>query len=121
MFELMNELARRMETDLPVYPALNLWEDADRFVVEAELPGVKPEAVDIQVVDGVLTLKASRETPDAAYLRRERMSGAFVRSIELPAGVDADRVEAALRDGILTITLPKAEAAKPRRIPVKLS
>lgn len=119
MFELVNELARRMESGLPVYPALNLWEDAERFIVEAELPGVKPEAVDVQVVDGALTLKAVRENEAAAFLRRERMSGAFARTIELPAGVDAERVEASLRDGVLTIILPKAEAAKPRRIPVK--
>lgn len=121
MFEMMNELARRMESELTVYPALNLWEDAERFVVEAEVPGVKAEAVDIQLLDGTLFLKVTREAEPANYLRRERFAGTFQRTLDLPSGLDADRVDASLKDGVLTITLPKAEAAKPRRVPVKLS
>lgn len=122
MFELMNELARRMEARTALFPALNVWEEADRFVLVAELPGVKPEALDVSVVDGRLVIKGSRPTAVSeagSYLCRERVSGDFLRSVELPGGVDAAAVEAELRDGLLTIALPKAEAAKPRRITVR--
>lgn len=124
MFDLVNELARRMETAAPVYPALNLWEDADRFVLEAELPGMKPHDVEVSVVDGLLAIKGVRPaevSETGAFLCRERAFGAFTRAVEVPAGVDAGGVEATLRDGILTVVLPKAEAAKPRRIPVKMA
>jgi HSP20 family protein len=123
MFELMNELARRMDAGIAVYPPVNLWEDADRYVLEAELPGVKAEAVEVAVVDGVLSIKGARDAgaPEAGgFLRRERICGAFARSIELPPGVDSTAVQASLREGLLTVTLPKAEAAKPRRVPVKV-
>ena len=124
MFDLMNELARRIEEQGSVFPALNLWEDAERFVLEAELPGVKADGLDVSVVDDVLSIKGTRPVPASetgGFLRRERRSGGFVRTIGLPAGVNASGVEATLRDGLLTVTLPKAEAAKPRRIPVKVS
>lgn len=124
MFDLMNQLARQIESHVGVFPALNLWEDADRYVLEAELPGIKADGVEVSVVDDVLTLQGTRPAaaPEAGgFLRRERAAGAFARSIQLPAGVDASQVEATLRDGVLTVVLPKAETAKPRRIPVKVS
>jgi HSP20 family protein len=104
-----------------VFPALNVWEQADELFVEAELPGLKPDNIDIAVEGDVLTIKGERgdATPDgAAWHRRERGVGAFSRVLKLPTPVDAGRVQANFRDGVLTITLPKSEAAKPRKIQV---
>jgi HSP20 family protein len=102
-------------------PPINVWEQQDALKVEMELPGIKGDQLDISVAGDELSIKASR--PDVAqegvtYHRRERPVGAFSRIVRLPIEVDADRVDADLRDGVLTITLPKAESAKPRKINV---
>jgi len=102
-------------------PPINVWEQEDSLKVEMELPGVKSEQLDISVAGGELSIKVNR--PDVAqeggtYHRRERPVGAFSRIVRLPVEVDADRVEADLRDGVLTVTLPKSESAKPRKINV---
>lgn len=102
-------------------PAVNVWEQGDALQVEMELPGVKSDQVDISVAGGELSVKIDR--PDIAqegvtYHRRERSVGRFARTLKLPVEVDANRVEAELRDGVLFITLPKAESAKPRKINV---
>ena len=106
-----------------VYPALNVAEDADNLYVRAELPGVKPDSLDISVVEGRLLVKGEKkiETEDQkkGYHRREREAGIFRRTITLPSRVDPSKVAAAMKNGILTITLPKAEEAKPRKITVK--
>ncbi len=106
-----------------VYPALNLTEEGDDFLVRAELPGVKPESLDISVVEGRLLIRGERkvetENPQASYHRRERESGFFRRTIALPAKVATGKVSADMKNGILTITLPKAEEAKPRKIAIK--
>ncbi len=102
-------------------PALNVWEEGDVLKVEAELPGVRPDDLEISVVGGELTLKVGRpgvEQADVKYHRRERSAGTFARVLRLPIEVDVDRVQADLRNGVLTITLPKTEAAKPRKINV---
>ncbi len=105
-----------------VFPALNLTEDKDHYYVRAELPGVKSEDLDIQVTAKNLSITGERKPLDGdaprKYHRREREYGRFSRIIGLPGDVDADKVSAALTDGILTITVPKAEAAKPRTITV---
>ena len=100
---------------------MNVWEQGDALLVEMEVPGVKSDQVDISVAGGELSIKIDR--PEVAqegvtYHRRERPVGSFTRVLRLPVEVDADRVEAELRDGVLMITLPKAEAAKPRKINV---
>ncbi len=103
-------------------PAVNLWETRETVEVELELPGVKPEQLDIAVQQDQLTIKVERsETPaqGVTYHRRERPLGSFTRVLTLPAQVDAEKVDANLRDGVLRITLPKAEAVKPRKIPVR--
>jgi HSP20 family protein len=104
------------------FPALNLWENDENLFVEAEVPGLKAEHLDVTVVGDELTIKGERPEelpPDGSFHRRERGVGSFTRVMRLPSEVDADRVQAALNDGVLLLTLPKAEAAKPRKIKVK--
>mgnify|MGYP000861575861 FL=1 len=107
------------------YPALNLWEDSDRLCVEAELPGFELDDLEIVVTGGKrLTLKGARKQAAVAggvWHRQERNFGSFERTIELPHDVDAERVSAEFKLGVLTVTLPKREESKPRRIAVKIS
>jgi len=103
------------------FPSLNVWEDADVVYAEAEVPGLKAEDLDISVIGDQLTVKGRRAAvavDGGTYHRRERNVGEFVRTISLPSEVDADKVEAVLADGVLKISLPKAEAAKPRKVTV---
>lgn len=104
------------------YPRVNLRQDAENVYVEALLPGIDPKELEMTVLKGVLTLSGERksEIPDGAtWHRRERGTGKFLRAIDIPAEVDVDRVTADFRDGLLTVTLPKAAAERPRRIEVK--
>jgi HSP20 family protein len=105
------------------FPALNLWEEQDSLFVEAELPGMELSDIEIYVNAGnVLTIKGERRPPQpdqGTWHRQERGYGMFHRMFELPAPVDADRVMAHFKHGILRIELPKCEEAKPRRIEVK--
>jgi HSP20 family protein len=106
------------------YPALNLWDDGENFYAEAELAGFKIEDIDLTVAGAELQIRGRRESRSKegwAVHRRERPNGEFARAITLPAEIDADRVEAALKDGVLRVTLPKAPTAKPRKIEVKVS
>lgn len=107
----------------PSYPAMNVWTNQDGAVITAELPGVKPDDIDISVVGDMLTLSGTR-TPDKLqegerYHRRERGYGKFTRTFQLPFSVQADKVEATFNKGILSISLPRAEVDKPRKISVK--
>ena len=102
-------------------PSINVWETSEAIMVELEVPGVKHDQFDISVAGGELSVKIER--PDVrqqgvTYHRQERPVGTFTRILRLPAEVDAGRVEAELRDGVLTIRLPKAESARPRKIVV---
>lgn len=104
------------------FPALNVWEEAANFTVEAELPGFRIEDVEVHVRGQELTLSGERrleEKEGVTYHRRERAHGKFHRTLELPLPVDADKVQASLQNGVLTVTLPKVEAARPRKIEVK--
>ena len=106
-----------------VFPLLNITEDKDNFYVRAELPGVKGEELDIQVTANNLSISGERkiaaEEEEAKYHRRERDAGSFSRMIGLPGDIDSDHVDAKLENGILTIVVAKAEAAKPKQISVK--
>jgi HSP20 family protein len=108
-----------------VFPLVNVTEDKDRFLVRAELPGIKPDELEISVTGNNLSISGERklepEDAGAKYHRREREAGKFSRVISLPAPVDADKVEAHSAEGILTIVLPKAEIAKPKQIAIKTS
>jgi HSP20 family protein len=105
-----------------VFPPVNIWEEGDNLFVEAELPGVSREDLEISAAGNELTLRGRRSAPqdeNLTYHRQERGFGEFTRVITLPAEVDANKVEASLKDGVLLLTLPKAEAAKARKIKVK--
>jgi HSP20 family protein len=107
------------------FPAVNITEDAENFYVRGELPGIKSEDLDVSVVEGGLLIRGERklatEDKQANYHRREREAGFFRRMIALPARVDSAKVSAKVKNGVFTITLPKAEEAKPRKISVKTS
>ena len=105
-------------------PTVDLYENRDDLVLKAELPGMKKEDIDISLHGDVLTLSGERkeeETFDKAETyRAERFLGRFQRTLTLPVTVDASKVQASYQDGILTVTLPKAEEAKPKQIQVKV-
>ena len=102
-------------------PALDLYESGDHFVAVVELPGMRKEDIDISLHDGTLTISGERKyesTNGETAKRTERYVGTFRRSIALPTQVDASKVSATYQDGILKLTLPKAEEAKPKQIKV---
>jgi HSP20 family protein len=105
-------------------PALDVYEDADRVTVKLEAAGLKKEDFDISLHDDNLTVsgerKAESEQRDGESFRSERFFGQFSRTITLPAPVKVDGVSATYADGVLTVTLPKAEEAKPRKIEVNV-
>ncbi|MFC1969875.1 Hsp20/alpha crystallin family protein [Chloroflexota bacterium] len=104
-------------------PGVEMYEKADKFIVRAELPGMKKKEIDVSVVGNTLTIsgerKAETEVKDEDYYRCELCYGKFSRPVGLPAAVDPAKVDASYENGILEITLPKVEAAKPKRITVK--
>ena len=105
------------------FPAANIWVSDDAALVTTELPGIDPEALEISVIRDSLTLRGSRKAEEPkegeSYHRKERWSGQFTRTLELPFPVDASRVEARFSKGVLRISLPRAEADRPRKISVK--
>ena len=107
----------------PGYPAMNVWTNEEGAIVTAELPGIDPEGLHIAVVKNTLTLSGERTPAELAegevYHRRERGHGKFTRSFQLPFNVEANNVKAVYDKGVLRITLPRAEADKPRKIVVK--
>jgi HSP20 family protein len=106
-----------------VFPPLNITQDDDNFYVRAEIPGIKPAELSISALRNRVSISGKREIPReherVSYHRKERPEGAFNRAVTLPTEVDADRVDARYADGILTLTLPKAEQSKPRQIAVR--
>ena len=106
-----------------VIPAIDLYQGDDEVVVKAALPGLKSGDVQISVTEDVLTLrgefKKATEQKEATYHLREQRTGSFERSIMLPTEVQTDKAKAEFENGVLTITLPKAEAVKPRMITIK--
>ena len=114
----------RRTSAAPCYPAMNVWVNNDGAVVTAELPGVDPADIDISVVQSTLTVSGNRQREEEegkSYHRRERSCGSFTRSFELPFEVEAEGVDATLEKGVLNITLPRAEADKPKKISIKAS
>ncbi len=107
------------------YPAVDIAEEDDAFIVTAELPGLKKKDIHVSYQDGMLTLEGERKREskikEENYHRVERSYGKFSRNFQLPSGVQADKIDAKFSDGILTITVPKAEEAKPKEIEVKVA
>jgi len=104
-------------------PAVDVFDQHDAVVLKAELAGMRPDDIKIEVEDNVLTIKGERsfseKIDDERYYRVERRFGSFQRSLALPQGVKADEIEAAYEDGILQVRVPKAPVEQPRRIEVK--
>ena len=103
------------------FPAVNVWASDDAIYAETELPGLRQSDLDISVLGNEVTITGQRpdiEQQGVKYHRRERGVGSFSRTIRLPVEIDPQRVEATLRDGVLTLKLPKAEANRPRKIKV---
>ena len=101
-------------------PSMDVYEEGDTIVVEAHLPGLKPDDLEVHVERGVLTIsgrtEAEQERKERNYLLREKRVGRFTRSVQLPASYTADPSEATFEQGVLRLVFPKAEEAKPRRI-----
>lgn len=108
-----------------VFPLINVTEDKDNYYVRAELPGLKADDLELSVTGETLSISGERKIPaedeKAQYHRRERDAGRFSRIVSLPAQLNTGKVEASCTDGVLAVTLPKAEEAKPRQIAVKTS
>lgn len=130
----MNRLGRELDrifaradrdpSSLPgiAFPAFNAWHDEDHFYIEAELPGFSIGDIEILVTGDQLTLKGERRPPEiegGKLMRQECRYGKFSRTMKLAAEVDGGAVSATLRNGVLSVTLPKREVAKPRRVEVK--
>ncbi|MGM0453579.1 MAG: Hsp20/alpha crystallin family protein [Thermodesulfobacteriota bacterium] len=104
-----------------VFPLINLTESKDAYIIRAELPGVSAENLDIQTTGRNISITGQRQLdPDksAKYHRRERETGQFARAVALPGDIDREGVSATLKDGILQVTAPKSEAAKPKQIKI---
>lgn len=106
-----------------VFPPLNVTQDEENIYVRAEVPGVKPDELSISALHNRVVLSGERKIPEeqarVSYHRKERAEGSFSRTVTLPMPIDAERVDARCSEGVLTLTLPKAEGAKPRQIKVK--
>lgn len=121
----LSELARTSQLLSGWTPPLDLHEDKDNFVVKIELPGMKKEDIDVSLHDGNLGISGERKSEDKLegvdVYRTERFFGHFQRTITMPAPVAADKIKAQYKDGVLTVTLPKAEEAKPKQIEVQIN
>jgi len=121
--ELESMLERAFGTEGPssLYPPVNLFDAGEHYVVKAELPGVRPEDLELTVQDNTLVLRGERTLPEtaqnAAYHRRERGEGQFRRVVRLPGPTEGEP-QAQFRDGVLTVRLPKASQARPRRVTI---
>ena len=123
---LRRELDQSFETvarDASWTPPVDIHEEANQFVVRADLPGVKPADIEITAEKGVLSLRGARnfeqQSDDGHYSRVERVSGKFARTFTLPENVQTDAIKAQFKDGVLELTIPKVAKAEPRKIEVQ--
>jgi len=124
--QLRREMLRVFDAASPsagVFPPVNVSQDADNFYLRAEIPGVNADQLSISAERNRVSISGRREIPAererVSYHRKERAEGSFSRTLALPTDIEADRVEAQYKDGILTLTLPRAEATKPRQISIR--
>ena len=122
----MHRLRRDLTVPVEIRPwavALDVVQEDDSFVVRASLPGVKPDEIQVTIEDSVLTIKSETETENEErngnYLVRERRTGKFHRRLRLPDTIDAEKAETGYEHGVLSITFPKVEAKKTRRLEIK--
>jgi HSP20 family protein len=119
IFETLEPLAMRLVRQ---YPTINLYDVGDRYLLTAPLPGMAPEDLDLSITGETLTLKGERKraegVTDESYRRQERPFARWARVMTLPDRVDGSQVAASFAQGVLTVTLPKAESARPRQITV---
>jgi HSP20 family protein len=105
-------------------PAVDIRDEDDKFVIHADLPGVKTEDIDVSVDNGVLTIKGVRENVKEeekdSYKRIERFNGSFMRRFTLPDGANLDKISAKTKNGVLDLTVPKTAKTKPKRIDIKV-
>lgn len=105
-------------------PAMDVVENNEGYLVSIDLPGVDAKELEISVADNVLTIKGEKkgveEKKKAKYFRKESWEGSFQRTLSLPHGVDADKIDAKMRDGVLAVSLPKLEEARPKQIAVSV-
>ena len=125
LFELpsMGDFARQAQLFSGWTPALDLYQNSDNVVAVVELPGMRKEDIEISLHDGMLTIAGERQSSPADgenAERTERFSGKFRRSVSLPTRVESGKVSATYKDGVLTVTLPKAEEAKPKKVEVTI-
>lgn len=123
-FEQMSRALYRIGGNSTVeFPAVNVWVSGDKAVVTTEIPGVNPDELEITAVKDTLTFRGMRKIEELregdTYHRRERWSGQFTKTLQLPFAVEAGKVEARFARGVLYVTLPRAEADKPRKISIK--
>ena len=130
MDQLQREMNRLFDTtskghvfNSPSYPAINIWTNEDGQLITAEMPGVAPEDIEIDVTGDALSISGVRKPDEvlkeAHYHRRERSYGSFSRAIQLPFMVDTNKAEATFKNGVLQIALPRADADKPKKITIK--
>lgn len=118
-------MARRWAENRDQTLGIDVREDDDAYVLSALVPGLKSDELNIQVLEDVLRIQGeykrsgSADRADENYLVRELPNGSFIRTLRLPAAIDADHVEADITDGVLTLRLPKAESARPKQIKIK--
>jgi len=119
------ELARSSNLLSGWTPALDVYEQKENFILKAELPGMRKEDITVSLHDGSVSISGERKSDtkheDSEVYRAERFFGRFQRTVTLPAPVAADKVKAQYKDGVLTVTLPKTEEAKPKQIDVSVS
>ena len=111
-------MAAAEQASRPRYLAVNVRDENDAFVLTALVPGLKSDDLSIQVLEDVVNIEGKLAEAEQDYLLQELPSGSFRRELRLPAPLDADKVEAKIADGILTVRLPKAESARPKSIKI---
>lgn len=100
---------------------MDLYRERDQYILNADLPGIDPDTVDIDVDGQLLTIRAERQIPvtdDVKWITRERTSGSFLRQLSLGQGIDTEKISASYQNGVLSVTIPVSEKAKPRKIAV---
>lgn len=113
------QMARRVARNSERTLGINIREQEDAYILSALVPGLNAEDLNIQVLDDVLRIEGEYKMDEQDYLVRELPSGSFTRTLRLPSVIDADHVEAKIVDGVLTLTLPKAESARPKKISIQ--